>query len=242
MNNSIQPMNTLDKFGYRELAELNALIQAYANAGTHDNGKVYAHLPESWYDNGVYPDFNANSGLVFLTNSEYQALVKTEYGLMMWYNTPYNGFEGTLFDLADEVNDDLSDSESNTTPAGAGNWHKDDLNAVYAYLDDDIVALRDTGADLTDLYRAKDRIVEAFILSNIEQVFDGFKDSHEDYQFQLNDSSNEPTSETSWYEDKLASQFVTDCLHDFDREIADTDDFDKYAEFIRQTMLKLDAE
>lgn len=34
MNNSIQPMNTLDKFGYRELAELNALIQAYANAST----------------------------------------------------------------------------------------------------------------------------------------------------------------------------------------------------------------
>lgn len=242
MNNSIQPMNTLDKFGYRELAELNALIHAYANAGTHDNGKTYAELPESWYDNGVHPDFNANSGLVFLTNSEYQALVKTEYGLMMWYNTPYKGFEGTLFDLADEVNDDLSDSEGNTTPAGAGNWHKDDLNTVYGYLDDDIVALRDTGADLTDLYRAKDRIVEAFILSNIEQVFDEFKDSHEDYQFQLNDSGNEPTSETSWYEDELASQFVTDCLHDFDREIADTDDFDKYAEFIRQTMLKLDAE
>ena len=70
MNNSIQPMNTLDKYGYRELAELNALIQAYANAGTRDNGKIYAYLPESWYDDGVHPDFNASSGLVFLANSE----------------------------------------------------------------------------------------------------------------------------------------------------------------------------
>ena len=213
MSNSIQPMNTLDKYGYRELAELNALIQAYTNAGTYDNGKTYAELPESWYDNDVYPDFNANSGLVFLTNSEYQALVKTEYGLMMWYNTPYVGHEGTLFDLADEVNDDLSDSESNTTPAGAGNWHKDDLNAVYGYLDDDIVALRGTDADLTALYRAKDRIVEAFVLASLhDQPFN---------QAELDHYSDE--------------ELMTRCLSDFDREIADTDDFDKYAEFIRTT-------
>ena len=213
MSNSIQPMNTLDKYGYRELAELNALIQAYANAGTLNNGKTYAELPESWYDNDVYPDFNANSGLVFLTNSEYQALIKTEYGLMMWYNTPYAGHEGTLFDLADEVNDDLSDSESNTTPAGAGNWHKDDLNAVYGYLDDDIVALRGTDADLTGLYRAKDRIVEAFVLASLhDQPFN---------QAELDHYSDE--------------ELMTRCLSDFDREIADTDDFAKYAEFIRTT-------
>lgn len=211
MRNIIQPMNTLDKFGYRELTELNALIQAYANAGTHDDGKVYAYLPESWHDDGVYPDFNANSGQVFLTNSEYQALVKTEYGLMMRYNTPYKGFEGTLFDLADEVNDDLSDSEGNTTPAGAGNWHKDDLNAVYGYLDDDIVTLRDTGADLTDLYRAKDRIVEAFVLASLHaQPFN--------------------QAELDYYSD---DELINRCLSDFEREIADEDDFDKYAEFIR---------
>lgn len=242
MNTLIQPMNTLDEFGYRELTELNALIQAYANAGAHDNGKIYAHLPATWYDNGVYPDFNPNSGMVFLSNSNYQALVNTEYGLMMWYNTPYNGHEGILFDLAEAVTHDLTDKDGNTAPAGAGNWCKDDLNEVYAYLNSDLVALRDTGADLTDLYRAKDCIVEAFILSNIEQVFDAFKYAHEDYQSQLYDSGNEPTSETSWYEDELASQFVTDCLRDFGHEIADEDDFDKYAEFIRQMMLKLDTE
>ena len=40
-------------------------------------------------------------------------------------------------------------------------------------------------------------------------------------------------------------ELMTRCLSDFDREIADTDDFDKYAEFIRTTakmMLKFDAE
>lgn len=220
MNNSIQPMNTLDKFGYRELVELNALIHAYANAGTHDDEKVYAHLPESWYDDGVHPDFNANSGLVFLTNSEYQALVNSEYGLIMWYNTG-RGFEGTLFSLADEVNDDLSDSEGNTTPAGDGTWCKDDLNAVYAYLDDDIVALRDTGADLTALYKTKDRIVEAFVLANL--TYDPLC-----------------LAELDSYSDE---ELMTHCLSDFDREIADEGDFDKYAEFIRTTAkVMLDTE
>ena len=210
---TIQPLMTLDKFGYRELAELNALIQAYANAGTRDNGKIYAELPASWYDNGIHPDFNPNSGLVFLANSEYQALVLTEYGVMEWYNTSYAGHEGTLFELADAVNDDLSDSEGNTTPAGAGNWHKDDLNAVYGYLDDDIVALRDTGADLTDLYRAKDHIVEAFARASLHDQPFG-------------------QAELDHYSD---DELMTHCLSDFEHEIADEDDFGKYAEFIRTT-------
>ena len=230
MRNSIQPMNTLDKFGYRELAELNKLIHAYANAGNYitdpvdtSKGKIYAELPESWYDNGVYPDFNPDSGMVFLSNSDYQTLVNTEYGLMMWYNTPYNGHEGTLFDLAEAITHDLTDKDGNTTPAGAGNWHKDDLNAVYFYFDSDIVALRDTGADLTDLYRAKDRIVEAFVLASLHyQPFN---------QAELDHYSDE--------------ELITRCLSGFDHDIADEDDLDKYAEFIRTTakaMLQLDAE
>ena len=221
MNTLIQPMNTLDEFGYRELTELNALIQAYANAGAHDNGKIYAHLPATWYDNGVYPDFNPNSGMVFLSNSNYQALVNTEYGLMMWYNTPYNGHEGILFDLAEAVTHDLTDKDGNTTPAGAGNWHKDDLNEVYAYLNSDLVALCDTGADLTDLYRAKDRIVEAFVLASLHyQPFN---------QAELDHYSDE--------------ELITRCLSDFDHDITDEDDLDKYAEFIRTTAkAMLDAE
>ena len=221
MRNSAQPMNTLDEFGYRELAELNKLIHAYANAGTHDNGKIYAELPKSWYDNGVYPDFNPNSGLVILTNSDYQALVNTEYGVMQWYNTPYNGHEGTLFDLAEAITHDLTDKDGNTTPTGAGNWHKDDLNAVYFYFDSDIVALRDTGADLTDLYRTKDRIAEAIMLDALhDQPFN---------QAELDHYSDE--------------ELITRCLSGFDHEIADEDDLDKYAEFIRTTAkAMLDAE
>lgn len=214
MSNIIQPMNTLEKLGYRELAELNALIQAYANAGAGDNGKVYASLPESWYDDGVYAEFNANSGQVFLTNSEHQALVNTKYGLMMWYNTPYAGHEGTLFDLAIQLNYQLSDIEGNTTLTGAGDWHKDDLNAVYGYLDDDIAALRGTGADLTYLYRAKDRIVEAFILVSL-----------------TDDPLNQ--AELGDYSD---AELMTRCLSDFEREIADEGDYAKYVGFIRATV------
>ena len=50
MNNSIPLVNTLDKFGFCELTELNALIRAYALAGAHNDGKIYAELPESWND------------------------------------------------------------------------------------------------------------------------------------------------------------------------------------------------
>ena len=221
MRDATQPMNTLDKFDYRELAELNTLINAYTNAGTHDNGKIYAELPATWCDEIVYPDFNPDSGMVFLSNSDYQTLVNTEYGVMQWYNTPYKGFEGTLFDLAEAITHDLTDKDGNTTPAGAGNWHKDDLNAVYFYFDSDIVALRDTGADLTDLYRAKERIAQTFILDALhDQPFN---------QAELDHYSDE--------------ELITRCLSDFDHDIADEDDLDKYAEFIRTTAkAMLDAE
>lgn len=212
MSKTIQPMNTLDKFGYRELAELNALIQAYANAGTYDNGKIYAYLPESWHDDGVYPDFNANSGLVFLTNSEYQVLVNTEYGLMMYYNTPYGGHEGTLFDLADEVNDDLSDNEGNTTPAGAGRWHIDDLNEVYGYINKSLKDFDDED-NIAYLCKVKDRIVKAFILAEL---------------------TNDPLTqdELDQYSD---AELIDRCLFDFDYKIKDASDFRRYVVFVRST-------
>ena len=209
----IKVMNTLDKFGYLELADLNALIKAYANAGTHSEGKIYAELPESWEDDGVYPDFNADSGLVFLLNSAYQALIRTKYGVMMWYTTPYAGYEGTLFDLAAQVSADLSDDDGFTVPAGAGNWTKDDLRAVYAYLDDDVEALRDTGADLDDLYRAKDRIALAFVKASLH---------------------DRPLSQDALdcYSD---NELVDHCLHELGREIKNDDDFYKYVSFIITT-------
>ena len=160
-------MNTLDKFGYCELEGLNALIKAYANAGEHAEGKIYAALPKSWNNAGVYADYNPDSGLVFLVNDEYQVIIRTKYGVMMWYSTPYANHEGTLFDLAAEVSDDLSDDEGYTLPAGAGSWSKDDLLTVYGYLNEDLEALRDTGADLEELFRVKDRIALSLIKASL---------------------------------------------------------------------------
>ena len=204
-------MNTLDKFGYCELEGLNALIKAYANAGEHAEGKIYAALPKSWNNAGVYADYNPDSGLVFLVNDEYQVLIKTKYGVMMWYTTPYANHEGTLFDLAAEVAADLSDDEGYTIPAGEGTWNKDDLLAVYGYLDEDLDALRDTGADLDGLYRAKYRIAMAFVKAS------------------LNDA---PLSqdELDCYSD---NELINHCLPDLG-EITD-EDYEKYVGFILTT-------
>ena len=207
-------MNTLDKFGFCELTELNALIQAYALAGAHNDGKIYAELPKSWNDDGVYPYFNADSGLVVLVNSDYQSLIKTKYGVMMWYTTPHAKHEGTLFDLADAVNADLRDDEGYTLPAGAGSWHKDDLSAVYNCLEDDLEALRASGADLEDLYRAKCRIAVALIKARL---------------------ADDPLgqAELDSYSD---NELINHCLSsDLGREITDDADFYKYVDFIRTT-------
>ena len=213
MSNSTPSMNTLDKFGYCELEGLNALIKAYANAGAHANGNIYAALPASWEDEGVHPDFNPDSGLVFLVNEEYQVLIRTKYGVMLWYTTPYANREGTLFDLAAEVAADLSDDEGYTIPAGAGSWSKEDLLAVYGYLDDDLVSLRDTGADLEDLFRVKDRIALAFVKASLNE---------------------EPLGqdELDCYSD---NELIKHCLADLGREVVNDDDFYKYVGFIRAT-------
>ena len=208
MSNS---MNTLEKFGYCELEGLNALIKAYANAGEHAEGKIYAELPKSWNNNGVYPEFNPDSGLVFLVNEEYQVLIRTKYGVMMWYSTPHANREGTLFDLAAEVAADLSDDEGYTIPAGEGTWNKDDLRAVYSYLDDDIESLNDTGADLEELYRVKYRIVMSFVKASLTAA---------------------PLSQDALdcYSD---NELIAHCLPDF--EITDEADYEKYVGFIITT-------
>lgn len=58
-------------------------------------------LPENFYDDGVKPAFNRNSGFVFLVNSDYQcAMLNDETGkLELFHSTPYNGDEGFLSDL-----------------------------------------------------------------------------------------------------------------------------------------------
>lgn len=58
-------------------------------------------FPENFYDDGVKPAFNRNSGYVFLVNSDYQcAMLNDETGkLELFHSTPYNGKEGFLSEL-----------------------------------------------------------------------------------------------------------------------------------------------
>jgi hypothetical protein len=86
--------NTTDlaKFGTRELSLLKDVLDAWLNGG----------LPDDFETNGVHPEFNENSGVVFLTNSEYQAAVLVGDKLESWYYLGGTGIEGTLDDLIDE--------------------------------------------------------------------------------------------------------------------------------------------
>lgn len=222
---TIEPMTTLDCFGYYELEELNKLIHAYMNNDNTKDGKHYAKLPATWYDEGVYPDFNRHSGKVFLANSDYQALVLTEYGVMQWYNTGYNDHEGTLFDLAAEIIYDLTTKDGDPLPYKDTVWHKDDLNEVYGWLNECINDFDGTGADTADLYKAKELIVKAFILDRLPDVADKFKAAHEDWYAQL-------TSSESNLVDGFLGAMLTDLEHEFN-----DDEAEKYAEFIRNEMI-----
>lgn len=88
-------LSTLDGFGYRELAQAVSLLTAYAEA---------IYLPSAWCNRMVVLDFNPYSGMVYLTNDEYQVLVLDDETseLALWYSTPYNGYEGILLDLCQQ--------------------------------------------------------------------------------------------------------------------------------------------
>lgn len=90
-------ISTLDNFGTDELLDASHLLNAYADAGQGTNNA----LPDSWEDEGVYLDFNPESGSVFLINYNYDVLIlDANHGLCKWYYSPYYGQEGTLPDLA----------------------------------------------------------------------------------------------------------------------------------------------
>lgn len=92
------PMTTLDQFGTYELLDASHLLNAYADAGSGGDAN---DLPASWENEGVYLDFNPESGSVFLVNYNYDVLIlDANHGLCKWYYSPYYGQEGTLPDLA----------------------------------------------------------------------------------------------------------------------------------------------
>lgn len=227
----IQPMSTLENFGYVELDKLNDLIYAYRHAGDYaPNGKYYSPLPSTWDDCVVYPEFNPSSGLVFLVNENYDALVLTEHGVMQWYSTGYSGNEGTIFDIADKIVYYLQSEDGDPLPYSdiSDEWNKEDLNEVYSWLTSCISDLEYVKEDKTALYRAKDLIVYSFILDHLPAVADKFKEDNEDWYLQLDDDE--------YYENDLVPMFIEQLLGDLEQGLSDDETAD-YALFIKEEML-----
>ena len=65
-------------------------------------------LPDGFYEKGVKPAMNRNSGYVFLVNEDYQtAMINCDTGnLEIFHSTPYEGREGFLSDLTAEDPED----------------------------------------------------------------------------------------------------------------------------------------
>lgn len=116
MASSNDPTTTnLADFGMREIAELRDILTAWLDYG----------LPDDFYEDGVTPMLNRNSGNVFLTNSDYQVAMLADGRLESWYFTPYAGHEGFLEDLVDDYR------------SYPDNWDEEDIEY-----------LRDLGADI----------------------------------------------------------------------------------------------
>ena len=106
----------LSDFGYIELDKAGQLLGAIKNG-----------LPSDFYDDGIKVAFNANSGFVFLTNSEYQVAMLDEKGkLYSFYTTPYEGYEGSLKELLQEY-DNMNDEDKQYVDelVGRGNGHNE---------------------------------------------------------------------------------------------------------------------
>jgi hypothetical protein len=82
----------LADFGYREIKMARDLLDAYINNG----------LPEDFDDSGVTVMMNRDSGNVFLTNEEFQVAMESDGKLYSFYNSPYEGKEGSFEDLLAE--------------------------------------------------------------------------------------------------------------------------------------------
>ena len=180
---TISPCFTLDKLGVYDLIGLKNLIHAYTYNGTTSDGKFYAPLPPTWSDSGVYADFNPYSGKVFLSNDEYQELILTKYGVMQYHSTYYSGFDGTIFELASQAMDDLTEKDGETIRTVgidkdgrfSGVWHEQDLTELYDWLcsyTSEYEYLSElkkyAGIDTDQLNLAKECIFKAFAQEQLE--------------------------------------------------------------------------
>ncbi len=71
-------------FGHNERVDLMHILIAWNEQG----------LPKEFYEEEVRPMFNRNSGMLFLTNSEYQVAAMNEKKLEIWNSCPNCGHEG----------------------------------------------------------------------------------------------------------------------------------------------------
>jgi hypothetical protein len=92
----------LAEFGMRELGEAADLLKAYTYRGL-----------EGFYHDEVRIMFNKNSGLVFLTNSDFQVAMLSGDKLELFYSCPQCGHEGFLEDM--EHNEDDKDCQEYLT-------------------------------------------------------------------------------------------------------------------------------
>lgn len=127
--NTLYPMTTFDRFGIYELDTAANLLRAYGESGEGINN----YLPASWEDEGVYIDFNPQSGSVFLTNG-YDALVlDDDHGLCKWYFSPYYGQEGILPELAIRLLEDDYRTDQLEDVEYLRDALRDDADAFNAY-------------------------------------------------------------------------------------------------------------
>lgn len=85
----------LSKFGYREREIAARLLTASCKDG----------FPEDFEDDAVQIMFNTYSGMVFLTNSEYQVCAMNGNTLESFYSCPYCGHEGFKEEMEHEAKD-----------------------------------------------------------------------------------------------------------------------------------------
>ena len=88
-----QNTNDLSKFGFCELEETTTLLTAFCN-------------DPSILGDGVKPEFNPNSGNVFLVDEDYNIAMMNGDDLELWHYCPICGHEGFLEDMAHNEDDE----------------------------------------------------------------------------------------------------------------------------------------
>ena len=94
----------LAEFGMREIRMARDLFDAWLRNG----------LPGDFEFDGVTVMLNPRSGMVFLTNAEYQVAVIGDTlpeELVSFYTSPYEGHEGTLDELTEMFDAETWNSE-----------------------------------------------------------------------------------------------------------------------------------